>query len=85
MTWTYSNYMTLATPALRLARARLFHQELTDAITADVAGGGKSKMNSPLTTMLSMVESNIAKLEAQAGEDHAGPHIVHADFRGGTE
>ena len=83
MTWTYSDYMSQSTPAARLTRARLFHQELTDAITADVQGGGKSRMNSPLTTMLSMVESNIAKLEAQAGEDQAGPAIVKGDWRGG--
>lgn len=82
MAWTYSGYKSQPTLSARLTMARQHHQELSDAITADVQGGGKAKWNTPLTTMLSMVAGDIEKYEAQLGEDHVGPQIVAGDWRG---
>ncbi len=84
MTWTYGAYKSQSTLRARLDMARLLHGEITDAITADVQGGGKTRWNSPLTTLLSQVNSDIEKYEAQLGEDHVGPQIIKGDWRGGS-
>lgn len=67
MAWTNADYMTKETPALRLAAARAFHTEIINQITADVSSDGKSKGNSPLTTLLERVTKDIERLEGQTG------------------
>ena len=80
MAWTHSGYRSEATDFARLTKARLFAQEVSDAITADVAADGKSRANSPLNSLLNTVEAYIDKLESSVGR--GAPAISVADLRG---
>lgn len=82
MAWTYSDYPSQATDALRLARARLFKTEIINAITADVSADGKSRGNTPLNALLTAVNADIMEYERAVGRGSAG--VLRADLRGGT-
>jgi hypothetical protein len=80
MAWTYSGFRSEATDAARLTMARLFAQEISDKITADVSADGKSRASSPLNSLLASTEAYIDKLESSVGR--GAPAISVADLRG---
>ena len=82
MAWTYHDYPTQATLALRLERARLFQSEIMLATTANIAaGGGKSRESDSLVQLLDRILADIAKYEAALGVDGKGLGVTLADLR----
>lgn len=67
MAWTYSDWRQQATDADKLTRLRLHLQEVTDAITAEVAGGGMSKSTNSYRSLLDYLQGEERILEARAG------------------
>lgn len=82
MAWTYSNYITQATDTLRQSVLEQHIQEVSDKITADVSGGGKSRQNHPLTEYLRMLLDLWNDLRGINGAGSQTVGALYADFRG---
>lgn len=67
MAFTYSDWDQQATAAARLARLRLYIQELSDRLTAEIAADGKSKATAVFERRIAALESKRDELEQRAG------------------
>jgi hypothetical protein len=71
LTWTYSDYVTLAYGAARLARFRLHVQEVSDAVQKSRSGYGRSVSSGDvqqyLSTLLAAQRDEERKCDAAAG------------------
>ncbi len=82
--WTYSDWVTLTDAAAQRTRLALHIQEVTDAITADVASDGKSRSSQGLVQMLARLEARLAALDEKLGYGAAATAVsLTADLRGG--
>lgn len=80
MSYTYSDYITIADTVARETRLRLYIQEIEDRETADTAASGRSRSSSPLTAKLDRLYRELEKLEAINGTTR-GPMVSRADLR----
>lgn len=70
--WTYGDWASQSGVPAQLARLNLHIAEVTLAIGPDVAADGKSRGNTPLTSMLSMLMQERTRLEGHAGNMRSG-------------
>lgn len=66
-TWTYNDWITLSTPALRESRLRLHIQEVSEQMTADVTKGNASRSTGGLGTYLSELYEQLDQLMTVMG------------------
>lgn len=74
--YEHSDYQSQATPEARLAKARLFADELRDEIGADTSGQAGSVSRGTQMQMLERVEAYISEKEALLGDDGGAPVAV---------
>lgn len=78
MAWTYSTWRSLpetttAQAAAKLAQLSLHIVEVSDAITADVSSGGKSRSSGSLTEYLGRLEAEEKRLRGKGAARAAYP------------
>lgn len=73
-TWTYSDWRSQATAALRLSRLNLHLQELTDAVGREISGDGKSKSENNIARMIEILEKERDTLQTRV--DRTGTGVV---------
>lgn len=74
-TWQYHDWVTLATPAQRLARLRLHVQEVSDRIASpqSVGSGSKNKTEHDMTAYRDSLMADLRRLESSgAGAPGSG-------------
>ena len=81
MAYTYTDYESQNTAAARLARARLFHKELTDKLGADVDSDGTSVRFDAITSALDRLQARLPILEAAAAAE-GGNGTTYGSFAG---
>lgn len=72
MAWTYSDWATKATVALRLERLNLHIQEVSDRIGNEQSGDGYSKGSGSLATLMQNLLAERRNLEATPGATGTG-------------
>jgi hypothetical protein len=65
MAYQYADYASQATPALRLARARLHLAELSQQIGPDVSQDGSSRSAGSITSRIVELNAEIQRMERQ--------------------
>jgi hypothetical protein len=83
MAWTYSDYPSQTTDALRLARARQFLGELMGSVRADVSADGLSRSSGSLNELIRQVRDDIAAYERRTGAGDSARALL-TDLRGGA-
>lgn len=68
MSWTYSDWRSQSTKALRLARLRLHMTEVSDKIDNEVSGHGFTEGSGSVTQYLDKLQVQCDRLEASIGE-----------------
>jgi hypothetical protein len=82
MAWLYSNWRSETTPAAQLAKLNLHLQELSDAVTAEISGDGKSRSSNAIAQMVQRLEEQREKLQRRVGLIGGGVSIT--SHRGGS-
>lgn len=67
MAYTYGDYESQSTDALRLARLRLHIAEVTQKISAATSGDGMSRDPSSLVTYMEQLQTRRRELESVTG------------------
>lgn len=75
MAWTYADWPSQTTPALRLTRLNLHITEVTQKIGNEIGGDGYSKGSGSLTTYLNGLMARQAELEKRVERTASGGAI----------
>ncbi len=67
MAWTYSDWPTLATPALQLARLNLHIAEVADKVSNETSADGYSRGSSSLAQLLTQLYAERTRLSNTSG------------------
>lgn len=72
MAWTYSAWRRQGTPRARLDMLNLHLEELSNAVTAEISGDGKSRSSQAIRDMIRDLEKERVGLEAVVGGSGGG-------------
>jgi len=78
--WTYSDYVTSDYGATRLSRFRLHVQEVSDALSAEMAAGGMSRSTHALERYLASLKKTEPD-EIRRSKEAAGASVVFTRAR----
>lgn len=81
MAYTYADYESESTDALRLSRLRLHIAEVSADMGASISADGKSRNTQTLVDYLRMLKDRREDLERATGESSRGPRISLHDCR----
>lgn len=76
MAWQYSAWRSQPTLVAQLAMLELHMTEATNAVTAEVAGDGKSRSSNAIVQMLKDLEMQREKLARRVGVINGGVSIT---------
>jgi hypothetical protein len=72
MAWTYADWPSQSTPALRLTRLRLHMAEVANEIGKERSGDGYSRGSGSVTQYYAGLQSQLTRLESMPGSNGGG-------------